>query len=156
MAFSKASTDEVLSAQVSNLAEVYFATRDYLFKAAGASSADAAAAFALVVDRVAKMNSVFDNLNLDALDVLSVACANFAHTTTGTATVTISAAAPFGGVVVDLTSSDEAKATVPATVTVLEGDTTADYTVTGVGAGATDLGASIGSDDPVTHTLTVS
>ncbi len=156
MAFSKASTDEVLSAQLSFIEEAYLKTRDYLFKAPGASSADSAAAFDLAVDRIAKLNDVFSNLNLSALDVDSIDCATFAHTTTGTATVTISAAAPFGGVVVDLDSSDPTKATIPATATVLEGDTTVDVTVTGVAAGSTTLGASIGSDDPVTVDVTVS
>lgn len=156
MAFSKASTDVVLAAQVSNLENAYFAVRGYLFIAPGASSAVASAVFDVTVNTVAKMNDVFQALDLVALDAVSVACTNFAHTTTGTATVTISAAAPHGGVVVDLTSSDVGKATVPATVTVLEGATTATYTVTGVGAGATDLGASIGLDVAVTHTLTLS
>src|SRR5207253_2348833 len=49
-------------------------------------------------------------------------------TTTGT--VTISGAAPLGGVVVSLTSSDTTAATVPVNVTISEGATTAPFTIT--------------------------
>lgn len=51
-------------------------------------------------------------------------------------TVTLSASAPSGGVTVSLTSSDLAAATVPATVTVLQGQTTAGFTLTTAGVGS--------------------
>jgi hypothetical protein len=47
-----------------------------------------------------------------------------------TATVTLSAAAPEGGTVVTLISSDPAVATVPANVTVLAGATSVSFPVT--------------------------
>ncbi len=51
---------------------------------------------------------------------------------TATGTVSLEDPAPSGGVVVSLESDDTGVATVPATVTVLEGDTTADFTITAV------------------------
>jgi len=57
-------------------------------------------------------------------------------TTTGgcppypTATVTLSGQAPFGGATVDISSADPAAASGPPTVTVLQGQTTAQFTVT--------------------------
>ncbi len=49
---------------------------------------------------------------------------------TATGTVTIGAPAEAGGVAVNLQSDDTNVATVPASVTVLEGETTADFTIT--------------------------
>lgn len=49
---------------------------------------------------------------------------------TSTGTVTLSGAAPTGGITITLTSSATNKATVPATVTVLAGQTTRTFTVT--------------------------
>ena len=156
MAFDKTYADEVLTALKERIARFYRDLQDYLVKKDVKSSADALAMFNDALAVTARANDALVLSDLIALDVLSIAITNFAHTTTGTATVTLTGAAPVGGAVVDLTSSDEAVATVPVTVTVLEGHTTATYTVTGVAAGATDLGASIGDDDPVTHTLTLS
>ena len=50
---------------------------------------------------------------------------------TGTGTVTLNEAAPAGGVVVTLQSSDTTIATVPASIKVLQGSTTASFNVTG-------------------------
>ena len=74
--------------------------------------------------------------------LLSIACPNFSHLATGTATITLDGAAKDGGLTVTLTSSDEAKMTIPASVVVAGGATTATVTVTGVGAGASTLTAS--------------
>ena len=66
-----------------------------------------------------------------------------------TGTVTISGAAPTGGLSVTLTSSDTRKARVPATVTVAAGQSTATFTVT------TLTGQLGGGQNPVTITATL-
>ncbi len=73
----------------------------------------------------------------------SVACSGFAHTTTGTATITMSGAlgAYEGPQTFTLSSSDEAVSTVPATATVAVGASTGTFTVTGVSAGSVTVTA---------------
>jgi fibronectin type 3 domain-containing protein len=66
-----------------------------------------------------------------------------------TGTVTLSGPAPAGGLAVTLTSSDRRKATVPATVTVAAGQSTATFTVT------TLTGQLGGGQNPVTITATL-
>ncbi len=68
---------------------------------------------------------------------------------TSTGTVTLSGAAPAGGLTITLNSSDTRKATVPATVTVLAGQTTRTFTVT------TLTGHLGGGQNPVTITATL-
>ena len=59
-------------------------------------------------------------------------------------TVVVDAPAPMAGTVIDLSSSDTGVATVPATVTVADGMTSATFTVTGVGAGDVTISATLG------------
>lgn len=66
-----------------------------------------------------------------------------------TGTVTLSGPAPAGGLAVTLTSSDTRKATVPSTVTVAAGQSTATFTVT------TLTGQLGGGQNPVTITATL-
>jgi chitodextrinase len=68
---------------------------------------------------------------------------------TSTGTVTLSGAAPAGGLTITLNSSDTRKATVPATVTVLAGQTTRTFTVT------TLTGQLGGGQNPVTITASL-
>lgn len=60
-------------------------------------------------------------------------------TRTTTATINLSAAAPAGGITFNLSSSNTGVATVPATATVLQGQLSATFTVTGVAAGSSTL-----------------
>jgi hypothetical protein len=66
------------------------------------------------------------------LDLVSVTLASSSVTGTGTVqgTVTLSIAAPAGGTTVGLSSSNAGAASVPGNVTVNQGSTTADFTVT--------------------------
>jgi fibronectin type 3 domain-containing protein len=68
---------------------------------------------------------------------------------TSTGTVTLSGPAPTGGLTITLSSSDTRKATVPATVTVLAGQTTRTFTVT------TLTGQLGGGQNPVTITASL-
>ncbi len=61
-------------------------------------------------------------------------------------TVTIAPAAGAGGVVIALMSDNEAIATVPAMVTVPQGQTTANFDATGVAMGSAMISASFGVD----------
>ena len=61
-------------------------------------------------------------------------------------TVTISAAAPAGGTVVTLASDNTGVATVPASVTVAQGHTTATFTLTGRGYGIAHISASVSNN----------
>lgn len=72
-----------------------------------------------------------------------------------TGTITLSHAAPAGGVVVTLASSAPANVTIaPGTVTVAAGQTTGSFTYTGVAAGASDLTASATNYQTGTATAT--
>jgi len=78
--------------------------------------------------------------------LLSITCANFAHTGTGTAIITLDADAEDDGshndgLVVNLTSGSGAHMTIPATAVVPAGSRTVSVTVTGVGAGTSLLTA---------------
>jgi trimeric autotransporter adhesin len=55
--------------------------------------------------------------------------------------LTLSDPAPAGGLVVTLASSDTAKATVPATIAIPEGQTTANFTISGLVVGTTTINA---------------
>jgi uncharacterized delta-60 repeat protein len=68
---------------------------------------------------------------------------------TSTGTVTLNGAAPAGGVVVTLRSSDTKKATVPPSVTVAEGSNSATFVIT------TRTGSLGGGQNPVTITATL-
>ncbi len=74
----------------------------------------------------------------------------------GTLTLTLSAAAPTGGLTVNLSSADSSVATVPATVTVVAGATTATFQVAGVKAGSSVITASATNAGTATATANVS
>lgn len=69
-------------------------------------------------------------------------------------TVALAAAAPAGGTTITLVSSDPAVATVPASVTVPEGMTSAIFAATGVAPGTATVSAVLGVDQ-LDSTLTV-
>lgn len=72
--------------------------------------------------------------------LLSIACPDFAHDGTGTATITLSSPAEkVGGEVITLTSGSTGKMTIPATVTVPQWAKSATVTVTGAGTSGTSL-----------------
>lgn len=73
----------------------------------------------------------------------------------GTGTVTLSAAAPAGGITVSLSSASTSVATVPSSVTVASGSKTASFTVTSVGVGSSVITASYNGAS-LTQTFTVS
>lgn len=78
------------------------------------------------------------------------------YPTTSTGTVTLDTAAPTGGIVVTLSSSDTTVATVPASVTVLAGQTTATFTVTPLDkTGTSNITGTIGGGSSAFATLTV-
>ena len=67
--------------------------------------------------------------NSASLSTFTISPASVAAGGTSTGTVTLSAAAPTGGAVISLTSSDTSVATVPASVTVAAGATSATFTI---------------------------
>lgn len=75
-----------------------------------------------------------------------------------TMTITRTVAAPAGGVPYNLTSGTPTTATVPATATILEGNTSVTFTATSVGIGTTVITATNAADsgetDSVTHNVT--
>jgi hypothetical protein len=73
----------------------------------------------------------------------------------GQGTVTLSAAAPAAGASVTLASSNAAVATVPATLTIPSGLSSATFTVTAVGAGSAAITASMGGSSSQSPVLTV-
>jgi hypothetical protein len=74
-----------------------------------------------------------------AVDLLVVSPKVVAGTGTATGTVTATTAAPAGGATIRLTSSDTKLATVPATVFMPSGATTATFPIKVTGSGATDI-----------------
>ena len=70
-------------------------------------------------------------------------------------TVTLPSAAPAGGRVVNLSTSNSSVAAVPATVTVLEGATTATVTVNSLAAGTANITASVSGQGQATSVITV-
>jgi hypothetical protein len=74
---------------------------------------------------------------------------------TGQATVTISSEAPAGGLTITLASANTDFATVPGTVTVDGGATTAVFDVTGVAAGTTNISATAPSGAAVSDSVEV-
>jgi Putative Ig domain/Galactose oxidase, central domain len=71
-------------------------------------------------------------------------------------TLTISAAAPAGGITFNLTSDNTGAATVPATVTVLQGQLSVTFPVTGVAQGSANLSISSPGITTITSSITVS
>ncbi|WP_036252874.1 IPT/TIG domain-containing protein, partial [Methylobacter sp. BBA5.1] len=63
--------------------------------------------------------------------------------------------APAGGLVVNLTSGNSATATVPASITVPEGQTSANFTLTGVAAGMTEINATAADYQSASTAVTV-
>ena len=74
---------------------------------------------------------------------------------TSQGTVTLASAAPSGGSNVSLASSNAAVATVPASVTVAAGATSATFTVTAVAAGSATITASLNGTSAQSPALTV-
>lgn len=74
---------------------------------------------------------------------------------TSTGTVTLTAAAPAGGIVVTLSSSNTNAATVPANVTVTQGNTSAAFTVTGKTVAAATTVTISGTYNGVTKSATL-
>jgi hypothetical protein len=87
---------------------------------------------------------------------LTVAPAAVNYPSTGTGTVTLASAAGAGGVVVTLLSSDTSIATVPSSVTVTSGNTTATFTVTSLKkAGTVEISATVSSTFQAPFTVSV-
>ena len=84
-----------------------------------------------------------------ALTALTINPTSVTAPTSATGTVTLSGPAPAGGISITLRSSDTRKATVPATVTVLAGQTSRTFTIT------TLTGNLGGGQNPVTITATL-
>ncbi|HET6978799.1 MAG TPA: hypothetical protein VFI24_20875 [Pyrinomonadaceae bacterium] len=84
-----------------------------------------------------------------ALTALTINPTTVTAPTSSTGTVTLSGPAPAGGISITLRSSDTRKATVPATVTVLAGQTSRTFTIT------TLTGQLGGGQNPVTITATL-
>jgi hypothetical protein len=85
-----------------------------------------------------------------AVNLLTVSPTVVAGTATSTGTVTATTAAPAGGATIKLSSSDTKLATVPATVVIPAGATSATFPIKVTGSGATDI--SIGATfDNVGH-----
>jgi hypothetical protein len=74
-----------------------------------------------------------------AVDLVSVSPAVVAGNATATGTVTATTGAPAGGATIKLSSSDTKLATVPATVVIPAGATSASFPVRVTGSGATDI-----------------
>jgi hypothetical protein len=92
-----------------------------------------------------------------AVSAVTVSPASVAGGTAASGTVTLNAAAPSGGVVVTLSSSNTSAATVPPSVTVAQGQVSASFTVTTLTVGA-DAGVTItatGGGSSATAPLTV-
>jgi hypothetical protein len=77
-------------------------------------------------------------------------------TRTANVTLTISAAAPAGGITFNMASDNTGVATVPATVTVPQGQLTVTFTVTGVAQGSANLSLSSPGITTITTTINVS
>jgi len=74
---------------------------------------------------------------------------------TGQGTVTLSAAAPAGGATVALASSNATVATVPATMSIPSGSSSATFTITAVGPGSAAVTATMGTSTMQSSALTV-
>jgi hypothetical protein len=94
-------------------------------------------------------------VQVNATVLLSPGSQTIIGTATQNFTLTLSAAAPAGGVTVNLSSSNPAAATVPGTVSFAVGATTATVPVTGVAAGSATITASAANIAPATATVTV-
>lgn len=118
--------------------------------AIGSTHSYQVSAFDAASNQSAKSNTATATTTLvGALVSLSLSPTTVTAPATSTGTVTLSGAAPTGGVSVTLSSSATNKATVPATVTVLAGQTTRTFTVT------TLTGNLGGGQNPVTITATL-
>ena len=90
-----------------------------------------------------------------ALSALELDPTSVTGGTSSTGTVTLTAAAPAGGVSVALASSDTAVATVPASVTVAEGSTSASFAVSTSEVGSDTSVTISGTFDGTTRTATL-
>ena len=91
-------------------------------------------------------------VSLEALSALSVSPTSVVGGSSSTGTVTLTSAAPAGGIVVTLSSTN---ATVPGSVTVVAGSTTAAFTVTTPVVASTTLAVITASYDSVNETATL-
>jgi chitodextrinase len=118
--------------------------------AIGSTHSYQVSAFDAATNQSAKSNTATATTTLTgALVSLTLNPTTVTAPATSTGTVTLSGAAPTGGVTVTLNSSNTQKATVPATVTVLAGQSTRTFTVT------TLTGNLGGGQNPVTITATL-
>ena len=90
-----------------------------------------------------------------SLQAVDLAASSIRGGQTVAGTVTLSDSAASGGVVVSLTSSDTAAATVPANVTVSQGQTTAGFTLTTAGVGSPESVTITGNSSGVSKTATL-
>ena len=86
---------------------------------------------------------------------VSLAASSVTAGATGQGTVTLSTAAPSGGVSITLTSSNPAVATVPSSVAVAAGASSAAFTITAVSVGTATIGASMNGASMQSAALTV-
>lgn len=108
----------------------------------------ASAVFSVVVSGVTNMGNIVLSATNETAIVLSPFSLDFnSTTTTAPMEVTLTQRAPTGGLKVNLTSDDTSVATVPASVTIAAGQTTASFNVTRVGTGVAfiDASATLGS-----------
>ena len=102
-------------------------------------------------DRPGKVNQS----HTPVLAAVSVSPSSLTGGTSATGTVTLTGAALSGGLVVNLSSQNPAVVSVPATVTVLEGATTAAFAVTTTAVGAATTAVLTATDATETRTATV-
>lgn len=118
--------------------------------AVGSTHSYTVAAFDAANNQSAKSTSASATTQIaGALVSLTLSPTTVTAPASSTGTITLSGAAPAGGLSVTLRSSDTRKATVPATVTVAAGQTTKTFTVT------TLTGNLGGGQNPVTITATL-
>ena len=95
------------------------------------------------------------NVTVTVTDSLSPSSIGVNATRSVNVTLTISAAAPAGGITFNLASDNKGVATVPATTTVQQGQLTATFAVTGVTQGAANLSVSSTGITTITAPITV-
>jgi hypothetical protein len=103
------------------------------------------------------VNSAPDTVMINAVIALSLAPDPLVVTRglTAAITVSLSAPAPAGGLTIDLSTENPATASVPPTVSVPEGATSAEVTVTGVAVGSTTMRAGAPGTTEATATVNV-
>lgn len=89
------------------------------------------------------------------VSAVTLAATSVSAGASGQGTVSITTAAPAAGVSISLSSSNPAVATVPATVAIVAGASSATFTVTGVSAGTATIAASLNGTSMQSAALTV-